>query len=188
MTTIVIFHSFLGLRPVERDAAERFRSRGYEVALPDLYAGKRTESLNEGFQIMAEIGWPVICRRASEAVKGLPDSTILAGFSMGAGVIGSMWGARPESKAILLFHGLAEIPKNVRPGFKVQTHLAEVDPLVSAEQRALWADSTQTAGLLIENHSYPDTGHFFTDSNSTDYNASASELAWKRALDFLERL
>ena len=173
---------------MEQDAAERFRSRGYEVALPDLYAGKRTESLDEGFQFMAEIGWPVICRRASEEVEKLPDSAVLAGFSMGAGVIGSLWGVRPASKAILMFHGLAEIPSNVRPGFKVQTHLAEVDPLVSAEQRALWAESAQTSGLLIENHSYSDTSHFFTDFNSTDYNAAASELAWKRALDFLERL
>ncbi|WP_390905462.1 dienelactone hydrolase family protein [Occallatibacter riparius] len=95
---------------------------------------------------------------------------------------------RPESTAILLFHGLAPIPTDVRPGLKVQTHLAEVDPFVSAEQRALWAESAQAADLWIENHSYSDTGHFFTDSNSIDYNAPASELAWKRALDFLDRL
>jgi dienelactone hydrolase len=97
VTTIAIFHSVLGLRSVERDAAERLRSRGYEIALPDLYAGKRTESLDEGFQVMAEIGWPVICPRASEAVKKLPASTILVGFSMGAGVISSLWELRPET-------------------------------------------------------------------------------------------
>jgi dienelactone hydrolase len=130
----------------------------------------------------------VICRRASEAVKKLPASTMLVGFSMGAGVISSLWELRPESKAVLLFHGLAEIPRNVRPEIKVQTHIAEVDPFVFAKQRAQWTESAQTAGLLIENHSYSDTGHFFTDSNSLDFNAAASELAWKRALDFLDRL
>jgi dienelactone hydrolase len=172
---------------VEQDAAERFHARGFEVALPDLYAGKRTESLDEGFELMAEIGWPVICRRAFEAMKKLPGPTVLAGFSMGAGVIASLWGQRPESNAVLLFHGLAEIPRNVTPGLRVQTHLADVDRFVSAEQRALWTRSAQTAGLLTETYNYPDTGHFFTDFNSTDYSVAASELTWTRALAFLER-
>jgi dienelactone hydrolase len=97
---------------VEQDAAERFRSVGFELAVPDLYAGKRTESLEEGFRLMAEIGWPVICRRAFEAIKELPQTTILAGFSMGAGVISSLWGERTRCKAVLLFRGLAEIPSN----------------------------------------------------------------------------
>ena len=139
---------------MEEDAAERFRSGGFEVALPDLYAGKRTDSLDEGFQLMAEIGWPVICWRAFEAMRKLPDSTISAGFSMGAGVIASLWGQRPESKAVLLFHGLAEIPRSVRPGLKVQTHTADVDRFVSAEQKALWAGSARTAGLKRANKSY----------------------------------
>ena len=173
---------------MEEDAAERFRSGGFEVALPDLYAGKRTDSLDEGFELMAEIGWPVICQRAFEAVRKLPGPTVLAGFSMGAGVITNLWGQRPESKAVLLFHGLSEIPRNVRPGLKVQTHIADVDRLVSAEQKAHWAGSARTAGLLSEDHSYPDAGHFFTDFNSTDYSAAASELTWSRALAFLERL
>jgi dienelactone hydrolase len=140
VTTVVIFHSVLGLRSVEQDAAERLRFSGFEVALPDLYAGKRAESLDEGFQLMAEIGWPAICRRAFEAMEKLPDSTILAGFSMGAGVIASLWSQRSESKAVLLFHGLAEIPRNVRPGLKVQTHIADVDRFVTAEQRASGLD------------------------------------------------
>jgi dienelactone hydrolase len=188
VTTIVIFHSVLGLRSVERNAAERFRSGGFEVALPDLYAGKRTESLDEGFQLLDKIGWPMICRRAFGAMKKLRDSTILAGFSMGAGVIASLWGQRPESKAVLLFHGLAEIRTNVRPGLKVQTHIAGVDRFVSAEQRAFWAGSAQTSVLLTETHNYPDTGHFFTDFNSADYNAAASKLTWTRALAFLKSL
>jgi dienelactone hydrolase len=70
----------------------------------------------------------------------------------------------------------------------VQTHTADVDRFVSAEQKALWAESARTAALLPEAHIYPDSGHFFTDFNSTDYNAAASELAWSRTLAFLERL
>ncbi|UWZ86918.1 dienelactone hydrolase family protein [Occallatibacter riparius] len=186
--TIAIFHSVLGLRAVEQEAAERFRSCGFRVVLPDLYAGRRTESLDEGFQVMAEIGWPMICRRAAEAMRNLPDTSILAGFSMGAGVISSLWRERPASRGVLLFHGLAEVPRNVRSGFRVQTHIASVDRFVSGEQRALWSESGRKAGLSIEDFSYSEAGHFFTDFNSTDYDAAASELAWKRALKFLHEL
>ena len=56
------------------------------------------------------------------------------------------------------------------------------------EQRALWAESAQAAGLLAENYSYRDAGHFFTNLNSADYSAASSELTWARAMEFLERL
>ena len=134
VATIIIFHSVLGLRSVEEDAAERFRSCGFEVALPDLYGGRRTESLEEGFQLMDEIGWPVICGRAFEAIQEIRASAILAGFSMGAGVIASLWDKRTESKAVFLFHGLAEIPRNVRPGLRELLFISCVDPHVSTEQ------------------------------------------------------
>jgi len=125
VATIVIFHSVLGLRPVEQEAADRFRSLGFNVALPDLYGGKHTTSIKEGFELMAQIGWTLICERALQAVTKLPDTTVLAGFSMGAGVIANLWRDRPKTKAVLLFHALAEIPNNVRPGLKLQLHMAD---------------------------------------------------------------
>jgi dienelactone hydrolase len=173
---------------VERDAADRLRSAGFEVVLPDLYAGEHTESLEEGFELMAEIGWPLICGRAFQAMERLPESTILAGFSMGAGVVASLWGQRPNSKGVLLLHGLAKIPTKVKPGQKVQTHIADVDPLISSEQKALWAQSAQTARVAAEIHIYREGGHFFTDFNSIDYCARASELTWSRAVEFMKRL
>jgi pimeloyl-ACP methyl ester carboxylesterase len=101
---------------VEQDVASRFRSCGLDVAVPDLDNGKRTESLDDGFQIMAEIGWPVICRRAFKAMGTVPEPTILAGLSMGAGVIACLSDERPQSNAALLFHGLSKVPRNVRSG------------------------------------------------------------------------
>lgn len=107
---------------------------------------------------------------------------------MGVGVVASLWSLRRDSKGILLFHRLAEIPKAVRSGFKVQIHIAEVDQFVSLEQRTLWVQSAQTAGLSVQDYTYRGAGHFFTDANSADYCAAASELTWARAIDFLERL
>jgi dienelactone hydrolase len=184
----VIFHSVLGLRQVEQEAAERFRSLGFDVALPDLYEGERTESIEEGFELMTRIGWPLICERALQAVTKLPDTTVLVGFSMGAGVIASLWRDRPRTKAVLLFHALAEIPKNVRAGLKLQLHIAETDRFVSLEQTRLWTALAVREGVSIESFTYPQCGHFFTDVMSADCSAVASELMWIRVLDFLAQL
>ena len=183
-----MFHSVLGLRLVEEDAAERFRFAGFEVAMPDLYAGQRSESRDEGFRLMRQIGWPVICERAREAAANVPESSVPVGFSMGAGVIASLWPDRPRAKAALLFHALAEIPKNVRPGLKIQLHIAAADEFVSPEQADLWTAAAMSAGTRVESFTYADCGHFFTDPKSADYSAIALEIAWNRALSFLALL
>ncbi len=156
--------------------------------MPDLYAGHRTESMDEGFRLMGQIGWPMICKRALEAVTNVPDSSVLVGFSMGAGVIASLWPDRPRAKAVLLFHALAEIPNNVRQGLKIQLHIAEADDFVSPEQTNLWTAAAMRAGTRIESFTYAHCGHFFTDSMSANYSAIASEIAWNRALSFLAQL
>ena len=186
--TLIVFHSVLGLRPVEEDAAQRFRSAGFEVALPDLYGGHRTESMEEGFRLMRQIGWPVICKRAREATANVPATSLLVGFSMGAGVIASLWPNRPRARAVLLFHALAKIPNNVRPGLKIQLHIADADEFVSPEQTTVWTAAAMSAGARIESFTYPDCGHFFTDPKSAGYSAIASEMAWDRALSFLAQL
>ena len=79
---------------------------------------------------------------------------------MGVGVVASLWSLRRDSKGILLFHRLAEIPKAVISGFKVQIHIAEVDQFVSLEQRTLWVQPAQTAGLSVQDYTYRGAGHF----------------------------
>ncbi len=137
---------------------------------------------------MAQIGWPVIYERALRAVAKVPDTTIMAGFSMGAGVIASLWRDRPRTKAVLLFHALAEIPNNVRPGLKLQLHIAETDKFVSFEQTRLWTSAAIREGVSVESFTYPQCGHYFTDLTSADYSAAASELTWIRVRAFLAQL
>ncbi len=40
MTTVVLFHSVLGVRRGELDAADRLRAGGHDVLVPDLYDGR----------------------------------------------------------------------------------------------------------------------------------------------------
>lgn len=109
MTDIILFHSVLGLRPIERHLAECLRACGHAVALPDLYQGAATDDLDEGFAIKARIGWGAICLKAREALASTPGDAVLAGISMGAGVVAEFWASRPLAAGVLLLHGLATV-------------------------------------------------------------------------------
>lgn len=171
VTIVVLFHSVYGLRPVEFDAADRFRAAGHEVITPDLYAGRRVSSIDQGFGLMEEIGWSLICERAARAIDDLPDSTVLAGISMGAGVVASLWPRRPHTRGVLLLHALADIPGNVCRNLPVQVHVA--DP------------GTRDCGPGVH---LSRRWHFYTDTGLPDYDATAAGSTWQRSLAFLDAL
>jgi len=103
MADVILFHSVLGLRPVERKAADRLRAAGHDVTTPDLYAGEVAATLDEGFALNDRIGWSVVERRARDAARERPTRTVLMGFSMGAAVVDALlpdpagWHARANS-------------------------------------------------------------------------------------------
>lgn len=185
MANVVLFHSVLGLRHVEMEAAERMRAAGHAVVAPDLYAGLVASSMDQGFAIMNSVGWGTICRRARAALDFAPETAVLAGHSMGAGVVGSTWPGRPMCDGVILLHGLAEIPPNVRHGTPIAVHVADPDPFAPAEQIARWRMTAKRAGVRTDIFSYPTVGHFFTDRTLPDFDQTATERTWERVLDFL---
>ncbi|HEX3862594.1 MAG TPA: dienelactone hydrolase family protein [Stellaceae bacterium] len=186
MASIILFHSVFGLRHVEFAAAERFRAAGHAVVAPDLFDGQSADTIDRGFELMKSIGWSRICARAENAVSDLPADTVLAGISMGAGVVASVWPSRPDTKGILLLHGLAQIPENARKSLPVQVHVAERDQFVSADERRDWQHDAIRHGLSLEIFDYPGAGHFFTDESLQDYNAQAAAKTWAMVATFLE--
>jgi dienelactone hydrolase len=188
MASIVIFHSMLGLRAVELNAAARPRAAGHDVVAPDLYAGRATNSMDDGSALMHDVGWVTICARAASAIDALPDAAVMAGFSMGAGVIGTLWPSRPLARGVLLFHGFAAFPDSVREGFPLQAHIADSDPFASREELSRWEMEAGRRGLSAEIFRYAGVGHFFTDPSLPDYNSPVAESAWRSALSFLGSL
>ena len=185
MADIVLFHSSLGLRQVEREAAARLRHWGHRVTLPDLYAGRTADSTAEGLLLMADIGWPTICRRARAALDEVPVTAVLFGMSMGAGVVAEIWHERPATGAIILLHGLAAIPDAVRPATQVTVHVADPDPFAPCDEIRRWRARATDASLRADILTYPGSGHFFTDPTLPDYSPTATSVTWTRIADFL---
>lgn len=137
---------------------------------------------------MSTVGWEAICGRARAALEPLPETVVLAGHSMGAGVVSSVWPDRVLSSGIVLLHGLAEIPQNVRRGIPIAVHVADPDQFAPPEELAVWTAVAEKAGAVADVFAYPNVGHFFTDETLPDYDAAATDQTWERVLSFLNAI
>jgi len=185
MAVIVIFHSVLGLRSIEHSTAAWLRAIGHDVLTPDLFAGRTASTPNDGFVIMDDIGWDTIRDRARAVLATVPSTATLMGFSMGAGVISSIWPERRDAAAVILVHGLPDIPADLNPNTRVQAHVADPDPFVHASQLEGWMRADPAAVQLFR---YPGLQHFFTDPLLDEFDALGTDQVWDRVERFLTAL
>jgi hypothetical protein len=54
------------------------------------------------------VGWNVITQRARRSVQPLPADAVLAGLSMGVGVLGTLLPERGQTAGVLMLHALAD--------------------------------------------------------------------------------
>ncbi|PWR05813.1 dienelactone hydrolase [Micromonospora acroterricola] len=186
MRHVVLFHSVYGLRPAVRAAADRLRAAGHRVATPDLYGVPAADTVEEGFALLDKIGQEVVLDRARAALRELPAETLLAGFSMGAGVAGALLAERPDTAGLLLLHGTGGAPEAVRAGLPVQLHLADPDPYDAPDEVDEWQRAMTDAGADLTVFRYPGVGHLFTDPDVAEYAEDAAAATWPRVLAFLD--
>ena len=189
MAHVALFHSVYGRRPAVLTAADRFRAAGHTVIAPDLYAGKLAATVDEGFALCAQVGWPAVVLRARQALARLPPQSVLAGLSMGASVAAALLDERPETAGLLLLHNTGGgNGDQVRPGLPVQLHIADPDTYQPPAEVTAWERDMTDAGAAVQVFRYPAAGHLFTDPGTPDYDARAAALAWQRSLAFLNML
>lgn len=185
MAHIVLFHSILGLRPVEAGIAAALEADGHMVALPDLFNGQAADDYDAGFALRKSVGTDAIMERAKAAIDAAPPEAVLAGVSFGAALIGNFWGERPRMAGALLYAGTTDWPVP-RPGMKVSVHLAEPDPFDDEDYFAQWLAGKGEAD--VEMYRYADCGHYFLDPALDDYNEAAAKLCLDRSREFLKAL
>jgi dienelactone hydrolase len=185
MTTFILFHSALGLRPAVHRFAALLRDAGHETFTPDLFDGEVFDTLEEGIAKRDALGVEELLRRAHAAVDGLPSQAVYAGFSMGAAPAQLLAGTRPNARGAVLMHGalplealsIAEWPADV----PVQVHHAERDPWVDGRAVEALAERVPS----IEVFHYPGSGHLFTDHGSPDHDPVSSARLARRVLGLL---
>lgn len=188
MADIALFQSVLGVRPGVREAADRLRAEGHEVVVVDQYGGRVFDDYDEAGEFAQSIGFPTLMRLAEEAVQGVPDGFIAAGFSNGGGMA-EFVATRRSVRGVLMLSGaldLAMIGVEAWPaGVPAQIHYTTSDPF----RNQAWVDAVAAqvgaAGASVEVFDYPGAGHLFTDpSLVTEYDPGAAALLWSRVLPF----
>ena len=189
MAEVVVFHHALGLNSGIVAFADELRAAGHTVHTPDLYDGKTFDTIDEGFAYAQQLGFPdEIFKRGANAVDGLSQNVVYAGFSLGVLPAQMLAQTRPGARGALFFY--ACIPPSEFGGWPadlpVQVHGADHDQFFIDEgdvdnARDLIAQSKHGDLFL-----YPGDQHYFADSSLPSYNPAAAKLLTERVLGFLD--
>jgi carboxymethylenebutenolidase len=177
---------------------DRLAEAGFVALAPDLHHGETAATPEEAEALVQKSEGPNMARtqalaasaltllRAHPAVRGSGVGAL--GFSFGAAWAITLATRAPEDiAAVVLFYGSSS-PDFSQARAAFLGHFAEADewePMAGVREMEA---ALRTAGREMTMHVYPNTGHWFFESDQPNaYNAEAAELAWARTLEFLRR-
>ena len=191
MTTVVLYPSVLGVRQGVLDAAARMRDDGHQVLVVDLYEGRVFEDYAPAMAFgEQELGHLLLMQRALDAVTGIPDGFVAAGFSLGCAMAAYVATQRAVGGVLMIAGAIPvsafEAGYRWPTGVPAQTHSMLDDPWREQEMLDQAVVEIAAADAAIQVFDYPGSGHLFTDpSLPTEYDASATALLWSRVLPFI---
>jgi carboxymethylenebutenolidase len=192
---VLVLHPWWGLNNTIKAFCDRLAEAGFVAFAPDLYHGKVVNTIPEA-EAMAQglyQNYNQAVAEIAEATRILSERTNQAevpviGFSMGANYALDLAIADPEHiRSVVLFYGTGggdfSLSKAAFLG-----HFAEADEFEPLESVKELEEALKEAGRPVTFYTYPDTGHWFFESDRVDvYNAAAANLAWDRTIAFLTR-
>jgi len=187
MTEVVLYHHVQGLTDGVRSFADELRQAGHTVHTPDLFGGRRFDTIEEGMDFAREAGFGALAQRGVAAADELGPA-VYAGFSFGVMSAQELAQTRTGARGALLMCGclpVSEFGDAWPAGVPVQVHGKQGDPFFEEDleaARALVA-SADGAELFL----YPGEQHLFADPSLPAYDAPAAKLLTERVLEFLER-
>jgi carboxymethylenebutenolidase len=188
---ILILHEWWGLKPHNREWADRFANLGYLALAVDLYDGRVTDDPEEAGRWMRELDQTLADDRLRAAIEYLkaPGRSI-ATYGCSFGGKESMITSLLEPDAVT-----ATVVAYCRMETDVEKLRRLKGPVLAiyAEQERNWPEKQEEfeaamaqAGKVTESVSY-DAAHGFTNPTSPRYDAAADRAAWEVTLDFLNR-
>jgi dienelactone hydrolase len=192
MAEILLFHHVQGLTPGVHVFADRLREAGHTVHVPDLFDGRRFDTIDDGIAFVRERGFDTVVSDGRRIAAELPSELVYAGFSLGVMPAQFLAQTRPGAVGALLLHGCvppSEFGSDWPAGVPVQIHGMDGDPSFAGEgdldaAQALVAAHPDEAELFV----YPGDGHLFADPSLPDYDEEAAALLTTRVLEFLDRV
>jgi len=191
MAEVLLFHHAQGLTPGVRAFADELRAGGHIVHTPDLFDGRRFQSIDEGLAYIGKIGFDEMRERGVRLAEELPSELVYAGFSFGVLPAQKLAQTRAGARGALLFYSCLPISGEWAfgpwpDGVPVQIHGMDKDPVFVGEGDIDAAreivEKVRDAALFL----YPGDQHYFADSSLPSYDAAAAALLTRRVLEFLD--
>ncbi len=187
---ILVLHAWWGLNQFFKDLCDKLADEGYLCLAPDLYDGAVAATIPEAEKLRKKVKRSAISSKILDSLnllqkKARGKSIGLIGFSLGA--YWSLWLVAEKPKAItstVLFYGTRSGDySSVRSTFL--GHFAESDEFESNTARDKLEKSLRKTGKTVEFHTYPNTSHWFFESDRPEFKKQVSEIAWQRTIAFL---
>jgi len=190
---VIVIHENRGLQPHIEDVARRVALKGFLAIAPDALSplGGTPKEVNEARSKIRELDREATVKNFAAAVKYLkthPQSTGKVGcmgFCWGGGITNQVAVNSPDLAAAVPFYGSQPASEDVHKiKASVLAHYAGLDKRINAGIEAFEA-ALKKASIDYKIYMYEGAGHaFFNDTNESRYNKEASELAWKRTIEF----
>jgi len=197
---VLVLHEIFGVSPYVEARCADLADAGYVVYAPELYfrLGRMTfledspSYVQEGVGASQRLDWEQTSADASAALGALRAEVEgrvgIVGFCFGGG-LGFQVAARDIPDALVSYYGsaipglLALAPRVTCPSLHHWGLADSFFPPTVVEEVERAVTSTEPPAQF---HTYPGAEHAFDNPHPLFFNASASQLAWQRTLEFLD--
>lgn len=197
---VILIHEWNGLTRRIKETADAFATVGYVALAVDLYSGRIGLNRDENLALVQETmqAPDQIIRNLNAALKTLkarPDvsgQVATIGWCYGGGIALSFAIGGDNHDGTAIFYGRLlndpEVLKQVQ--HEVYGTFAGLDRGPSVEQVSAFVTGLRTAGIDNDIHIYDDVQHGFWlhVDRDLDRNQAPAEHAWRRLLDYLDRV
>ena len=191
---VLVLHAWWGLNDFFKSFANRLASKGFLALAPDLYDGPVAKSVEEAKEFHSKIDDDRVKRivlgateylRSDPSISGRKIGVI--GFSMGAAWSLLLSTLKPETiGAVVVFYGSYPVDFS-KSQASYLGHFSPDDEWEPVADVRATEEKIRGAGRDVTFHFYPGTKHWFVEENRpVEYNRDASDLSWKRTLEFLD--
>lgn len=187
---VVVLHDMYGRMPWLEPFATAIASRGFRVAVPDLYNGFCTPDSSSARELMQSLDVARALSIIDDAVEADQETGVervgLVGFSMG-GWLALLHAQGGGADAVVAYYAsLGTADHGVVP-CSVLLHWAEIDSWRDDEDPQSFVARLKDHGTPVTQHTYIGTQHSFANASlPAALDARAAALAFARTAVFLE--
>jgi carboxymethylenebutenolidase len=188
---VLIIHDWWGIKPYNRQWAQRLAALGYRALVVDLYDGGQPGDAEEASEMMRSLDQACADAKLLAALELLTDQhrrVAVLGWSFGGLQAQYATLLKPQSVAATVFYYcrvISEPQALARLEGPVLGIFSETER-TWPEKQERWIAAMDAAGKVYEHHSF-NADHGFVNPESPRFDKAATEASWQLTVDFLRR-